>query len=75
MPSPARGYDGCVQRGPELVVIGVLKCGTSAMHAYLDAHPGIAMAPGKELNFFFGPDEAPPTPPDTWWRTGTARAR
>lgn len=40
-----------------LVVIGQMKCGTTAVHRYLDAHPHIEMAPGKEVNFFFG---APP---------------
>lgn len=51
-------------------MIGAMKCGTSAVHAYLDAHPQVAMAPAKELNFFFGPDEAPPVPEDQWWLVG-----
>lgn len=33
-----------------------MKAGTTALHRYLDAHPEIGMAPGKELNFFFGAD-------------------
>jgi hypothetical protein len=33
-----------------------MKCGTSALHELLDRHPDVAMAPAKELNFFFGPD-------------------
>lgn len=38
---------------PNLVVIGAMKCGTSALHRYLDRHPEIAMSEPKELNFFF----------------------
>ena len=41
---------------PNLVLIGAMKCGTSALHAYLDMHPQIAMSRPKELNFFIGPD-------------------
>lgn len=40
---------------PNLVVIGAMKCGTTALHRYLDHHPDIAMSEPKELNFFFGP--------------------
>ncbi len=39
-----------------MIVIGAMKAGTTALHRYLDAHPEIGMAPGKELNFFFGAD-------------------
>lgn len=41
---------------PNLVVIGAMKCGTSALHRYLDRHPEIAMSEPKELNFFFEAD-------------------
>lgn len=41
---------------PNLILIGAMKCGTSALHAFLDMHPQIAMSEPKELNFFFGPD-------------------
>jgi hypothetical protein len=41
---------------PNLVLIGAMKCGTSALHAHLDMHPQIAMSRPKELNFFIGPD-------------------
>jgi hypothetical protein len=41
---------------PNLVIIGAMKCGTSALHRYLDLHPEIAMSEPKELNFFYGPD-------------------
>ncbi len=39
---------------PNVVVIGAMKCGTTALHRYLDRHPAIAMSQPKELNFFFG---------------------
>jgi Sulfotransferase domain len=50
--------DRAVREGalPNLVLIGAMKCGTSALHAFLDLHPQIAMSQPKELNFFFGPD-------------------
>jgi len=49
---------------PNLVVVGAMKCGTTALHGFLDRHPEIAMSDPKELNFFFGPaagsgDDAP----------------
>jgi hypothetical protein len=40
---------------PEFVVIGAMKCGTSALHRYLDRHPEIAMSDPKELNYFIDP--------------------
>ena len=40
---------------PTLAVIGAMKCGTSALHRYLDAHPQVQMSEPKELNYFFGP--------------------
>ncbi len=55
---------------PEVLVIGAMKCGTSAVHTYLDAHPDIAMSQTKELNFFNGPQEPPRTDPDAWWVDG-----
>jgi Sulfotransferase family len=55
---------------PTLVVIGAMKCGTTAVHSHLHKHPGIAMAPDKELNFFFGPERPAPEPFDQWWRSG-----
>lgn len=47
--------DGSAGALPELVIIGAMKCGTTSLHAYLDAHPDVAMSHPKELNFFFGP--------------------
>ena len=32
---------------PNLVLIGAMKCGTSALHAFLDLHPQIAMSEPK----------------------------
>jgi hypothetical protein len=37
---------------PTLIVIGAQKCGTSALHAYLGAHPEVSMSSPKELDFF-----------------------
>ena len=42
---------------PNLIVIGAMKCATTAVHRYLDLHPDIAMSEPKELNFFCGPAE------------------
>lgn len=55
---------------PNLVVIGAMKCGTTSLHAYLDAHPDVGMSQPKELNFFLGPDQAAPGAGDEW-RHGT----
>lgn len=67
MVKPAPGPRGAL---PDLVVIGAMKCATTALHAYLDAHPDIAMWDGKEANFFTGDDTAPPVDPAEWWRHG-----
>ncbi len=45
---------------PNLIVIGAMKGGTSALHYYLDLHPSIAMSRPKELDFFID-DRAPDT--------------
>jgi hypothetical protein len=37
---------------PNLIIIGAMKCWTSALHHYLDQHPDIAMSQQKELDFF-----------------------
>jgi hypothetical protein len=37
---------------PNLLIVGAAKCGTSALHAYLDHHPDIFMSRRKELQFF-----------------------
>jgi len=46
---------------PNLIVIGAMKCGTSALHYYLDLHPEVQMSSPKELNFYCGEAERPPS--------------
>jgi hypothetical protein len=56
---------------PTFVVIGAMKCGTTALHRMLGGHPGIAMSDPKELNFFLGgaqPADAGPWEAGNWWR-------
>lgn len=55
---------------PTLIVIGTMKCGTTALHRLLGAHPDVAMSHPKELNFFNGPEHPPDGAPDDWWRQG-----
>ena len=52
---PAAGIDG--GQWPNLFVIGASKAGSSALHAYLGAHPDICMSSEKEPCFFVAPDE------------------
>jgi Sulfotransferase family len=47
---------------PNLVVIGAQKCGTSALHYYLDLHPEIQMSSPKELRFFYSDKDFDPEP-------------
>lgn len=73
--SPGAGLPGRADRPgrlalPDVVVIGAMKCATSAVHTYLDAHPEVCMSRPKELNFFTGSPVAPHDDPSTWWRTG-----
>ncbi|MGI8574503.1 MAG: sulfotransferase family protein [Egibacteraceae bacterium] len=52
MPDPAsHPTEGAL---PTFVVIGAMKCGTTALHRLLGTHPQIAVSNPKELNFFFG---------------------
>ena len=39
------------RRLPQCIIIGVMKCGTSALISFLDIHPDVASAPG-ESNYF-----------------------
>lgn len=55
---------------PSVVVVGAMKCATSAVHRYLDAHPEVSMATQKEVNFFNGPAEAPAGDSDQSWVGG-----
>lgn len=43
--------------GPNLFIIGASKAGSSALHAYLDAHPGICMSSEKEPCYFVDQDK------------------
>lgn len=59
---------------PNVVVIGAMKCGTTAMHRYLDAHPDATMTAHKEVNFFVGEEAAPEGGPASGpgqWHRGT----
>jgi hypothetical protein len=47
---------------PNVIGIGALKCGTSALHYYLDLHPDVQMSSPKELRFFLAADELDPDP-------------
>lgn len=55
---------------PNLVVIGAMKCATTALHAQLAAQPDVWMSEPKETNFFIGPEEPPHDDPGSWWREG-----
>lgn len=55
---------------PTALVVGAMKCGTSALHTYLASHPEVSASTPKELNFLLGPDRAPAAPEDSWWRYG-----
>ena len=45
---------------PDFLVIGAYKCGTTALHHYLRAHPGLFVPERKEPNYFaFAGDRAP----------------
>ena len=49
---PRQDSAACGSALPTLIVIGAMKCATTALHDYLDAHPDITMSRPKELNFF-----------------------
>ncbi|HWG97924.1 MAG TPA: sulfotransferase [Pilimelia sp.] len=62
---------------PTMLIIGAMKCGTTALHGYLGRHPAVAMSAPKELNFFLGPATAAAASrpdPDAWaagnWHRG-----
>jgi hypothetical protein len=37
---------------PDYIIIGAQKCGTSSLYRYLNEHPSIAPAAGKEVHYF-----------------------
>lgn len=45
-----------MNRGPDFIIIGAMKCATSTLHVQLAAQPGIFMTEPKEPNFFSDPD-------------------
>ncbi|NED97014.1 sulfotransferase domain-containing protein [Phytoactinopolyspora alkaliphila] len=55
---------------PNLVIIGAMKCATTALHHYLDQHPDIGMSNPKELNFFWGPASVNGDSPASTWHRG-----
>ena len=44
---------------PTVIIIGVMKSGTSSLHNYLGQHPQVQMSQPKELNFFVSDDDDP----------------
>lgn len=44
--------EGPLVDGPEILVVGGMKCGSTTLHNALAEHPDIGMARDKELNFF-----------------------
>ena len=39
--------------GPDFIIIGAEKCGTSSLHNYLSYHPQVLLPHKKEINFFW----------------------
>lgn len=48
-----RGLPGCVQKKPDVIMIGVRKCGIGSVRAFLNEHPDIAMEMNSDgLQYF-----------------------
>ena len=45
-------WSAAKQQGPDFIVIGAARCGTSSFYEYLNQHPNILLPCQKELNFF-----------------------
>jgi Sulfotransferase domain len=43
---------GALRILPDYIIIGAQKCGTSSLYRYLNDHPAIAPAAGKEVHYF-----------------------
>lgn len=43
---------GALRVLPDYVIIGAQKCGTSSLYRYLNEHPDVAAAAGKEVHYF-----------------------
>ncbi len=54
-----------VRRGPDFIIVGAMKCGTTTLHEQLAAQPGIFMTTPKEPNYF-SDDEVHARGPD-WY--------
>jgi Sulfotransferase family len=55
---------------PSFLIIGAMKCGTSALHRYLSVHPEVAISEPKELKFFVGPASIPSYAGSWSWQRG-----
>lgn len=60
--------DGAEPAWPTFLVIGAMKCGTTALHDLLTQHPDIGTSSPKELNFFFGDDPSGAWGAGNWHR-------
>ena len=49
---PLRFLSGHLRRLPDFIIIGVQKCGTTALYKYLEEHPDVLPALTKEIHFF-----------------------
>ena len=49
---PLRLLTARARRLPDFVIIGVQKCGTTALYNYVEEHPDVAPALTKEIHFF-----------------------
>lgn len=45
-------WDAVKRQGPDFMVIGAARCGTSSFYEYLHQHPNVLLPCKKELNFF-----------------------
>ena len=43
---------GSIRMLPAYIIIGAQKCGTSSLYRYLNEHPAVAAAAGKEVHYF-----------------------
>src|SRR5262245_60012310 len=47
------GLPGSTSRpGPDFIIIGAMKCGTSSLYRWMVQHPQVAKALTKEIHFF-----------------------
>lgn len=67
-PLPGVGVRAAEPAWPTFLIVGGMKCGTTALHDLLAEHPQIATSEPKELNFFFGGDAPSPWNAGNWHR-------